>query len=86
MGDCASQGADSKIAPLATKDATGRDRRYQILDRYAKFNGNFVLVAFRSWGLEADGTKELLEIVDDFLIQAVQNWVRFCGSSLVSGR
>jgi len=43
------------------------------LDRYAKFNGNFVLVALRgSCGLEADGTKELLEIVDDFLIQAVQ--------------
>jgi hypothetical protein len=46
------------------------------LYRYSKFNGNFVLVALRAHAaFEAGGTKKLIEIVSESLIQAV-NWVR----------
>jgi hypothetical protein len=39
------------------------------LDRYAGFNGNFVLVALKaSCGFESDSTEKLVEVVDDFLI------------------
>jgi hypothetical protein len=40
------------------------------LARYAKRGGNFVLVV--SGSLEADGTNQLIEIVYDLLIEAIQ--------------
>jgi hypothetical protein len=41
-----------------------------MLAAYAKCHGNFVLVA--SGSLEANGTKKLIEIVYDLLIEAIQ--------------
>ena len=41
-----------------------------MLARYAKRGGNFVLVV--SGSLEADGTNQLIEIVYDLLIEAIQ--------------
>src|SRR6202035_3704870 len=40
------------------------------LARYAKHNGNFVLVV--SGSLEAERTKKFIEIVYDFLIKAIE--------------
>jgi len=47
-----------------------RDTSQQALARYAKRGGNFVLVV--SGSLEADGTNQLIEIVYDLLIEAIQ--------------
>jgi hypothetical protein len=44
--------------------------RHVRLARYAKRGGNFVLVV--SGSLEADGTNQLIEIVYDLLIEAIQ--------------
>ena len=42
------------------------------LARYAKRGGNFVLVVSGSLEVEADGTNQLIEIVYDLLIEAIQ--------------
>ena len=46
------------------------DISQQHLARYAKHNGNFVLVV--SGSLEAERTKKLIEIVYDLLIKAIE--------------
>ena len=46
------------------------DISQQHLARYAKHNGNFVLVV--SGSLEAERTKKFIEIVYDFLIKAIE--------------
>src|SRR5271166_623492 len=46
------------------------DPRY--LDRYCACNEDFVRVWAGSCGLEADGLNELVEIVDDALVEAVE--------------
>ena len=48
----------------------GRQTDGLSLARYAKRGGNFVLVV--SGSLEADGTNQLIEIVYDLLIEAIQ--------------
>ena len=42
------------------------------LDRYAKRNGDFVLVVHFSGGFETERIHELIEIVNDALVEAVQ--------------
>jgi len=42
------------------------------LGRYAKRNGNFVLVAEMSGGLETYGQHELIQVINDALIETIE--------------
>jgi hypothetical protein len=43
-----------------------------LLGRYAKRNGNFVLVVDVSGGLETYGQHELIQVINDALIEPVE--------------
>ena len=70
MGDSQHQAKPNPEESNPAVNVRHLSKKQVALARYAKRNGHFVLVV--SGSLEADGTNKLIEIVYDFLIEAIQ--------------